>query len=98
MVRTNQPTSVGFLVCKINFIKSFNIVKYVNYTMSMSTTILDVPKECSQIAILINGNVLMFNSTRQAEKFCVRMRLRITGQDKQGSVYLINAQREDNTL
>ena len=64
----------------------------------MSTTILDVPKECDTIAVLYHGNVIKFVSTRDAMLFCEKMRLRITGRDTQGNVYLIKAQKEDNTL
>ena len=64
----------------------------------MSNSILDVPKECSQIAVLVHNNVLMFQSTRDAERYCKRMKLRVTGRDVQGNTYLIKAQKEDNTL
>ena len=64
----------------------------------MSTTILDVPRECNTIAVLYHGNVVQFASTKDAMLFCEKMRLRITGRDTQGNVYLIKAQKEDNTL
>lgn len=64
----------------------------------MSINILDMPYECSQIAVLLHNNVIMFESTRDAERYCKRMKLRVTGRDKQGKTYLITAQKEDNTL
>ena len=64
----------------------------------MSTTTYDVPKECSQIALLYNGSVLPFYSTNEVDRFCWRMRLRITGHGSQGHLFYIKAQKEDNTL
>ena len=64
----------------------------------MSTTTYDVPRECSQIALLYNDNVLPFYSTNDAVRFCKSMRLRITGHGSQGHLFYIKAQKEDNTL
>ena len=73
-------------------------VKPFDYTKSMETLRIDVPKECSTIALLYNRNVLNFNDTKSVQRYCEKMRLRIIGTATQGTLFLIQAIKEDSIL
>lgn len=64
----------------------------------METLRLDVPEECSNMVVLLNGRPIPFNSTNEIKKYVEKMRLRITGTSKQGKTYLVLVQREDSSL
>ena len=49
-------------------------VKPFDYTKSMETLRLDVPRECSTIALLYNRNVLNFNDTKSVQRYCEKLR------------------------
>jgi len=73
-------------------------VNSFDYTKSMETLRIDVPKECSTIALLYNRNVLNFNDTKSVQRYCEKMRLRIIGTATQGTLYLVQAIKEDSSL
>ena len=73
-------------------------VKPFDYTKSMETLRIDVPKECSTVALLYNRNVLNFNDTKSVQRYCEKMRLRIIGTATQGTLFLIQAIKEDSSL
>jgi hypothetical protein len=64
----------------------------------METLRLDVPRECSTIALLYNRNVLNFNDTKSVQRYCEKMRLRIIGTSTQGTLFLIQAIKDDSSL
>ena len=68
------------------------------YNGSMETLEIDVPKECSIIVLLMNDVAMNFNSTSELQRHCKRARLRITGTATQGTTFLVQAQKEDNSL
>ena len=65
---------------------------------SMETLEIDVPKECSIIVLLMNDVAMNFNSTSELQRHCRRARLRIIGTATQGTTFLVQAQKEDNSL
>jgi len=79
------------------FIKHNDNVKQYDYTKSM-VNVLDMPKTANSIVVLYNGNIVNFRSTKDAQVFCEKMRLRITGTSTHRQVYLIQAQKEDSSL
>tara|TARA_R100000664_G_scaffold16820_1_gene25638 strand:- start:3199 stop:3486 length:288 start_codon:yes stop_codon:yes gene_type:complete len=68
------------------------------YNGSMETLEIDVPKECSIIVLLMNDVAMNFNSTSELQRHCRRARLRIIGTATQGTTFLVQAQKEDNSL
>lgn len=66
--------------------------------MNMETIRLDIPSDCKQIVMLLNGGAINFNSTKSLQNYCEKMRLRVTGTSKQGQLYLVQVQREDSSL